>query len=460
LKNRELRGWRSHAVIRMRERRRTMQQHTQHPDTVTGDVRRLALARGLGTTFGSASYVVQSALLYAATHSAAWTSFSLLAAVITHMAMGPLSGAIADRYSRQRVAALSRCATAIGYSALVIFHSPVQIVVMSVVTAALYAPYNAAIDAGLPRLAGTDRMAWASGIVSASRTAGQIAGPLIGGLMIACFEAGTMFAIEAAVAIAAGSLVASIRGELGGGSASGNEHQERSVSAVEGLRLIVCDRTLRTLVGGWSIACVGFGMVTVSELPMAHHFGQGATGFAIMIATWSLGGLGGSLHARSMSLGHAPNMMATAMTGATASFAVCAATPWFFGLLGAMLIGGMLMAQGEVADGLLVQERTRDSVRGRVSAARGSLQMAAFASSLVVSPLLVSAVGPQWTYAVAAGLCSIGAIVFLRFALHMQRKAVIHDQTTHTQTDATAASAALSEAGATSTSEGLTHAAG
>jgi MFS family permease len=88
--------------------------------------------------------------------------------------------------------------------------------------------------------------------------------------------------------------------------------------------------------------------------------------------------------------------------------------PWFWVVLAATLLMGIGDSVGEVATRGLVQRRTPDELRSRVSAASDGIINTAFALSFLLGGVTLNALGPKPVYALGGATCVLGALVMLR----------------------------------------------
>src|SRR3954462_13736281 len=74
--------------------------------------RRLAVARLVSLSAGSAAYIALVAAIYGETGSALWVSAAIFSSVVSSVASAPLAGWIGDRFDRRAVLIASDAAAA------------------------------------------------------------------------------------------------------------------------------------------------------------------------------------------------------------------------------------------------------------------------------------------------------------------------------------------------------------
>ncbi len=111
--------------------------------------------------------------------AAAFVSFALAGAA------APIAGWLADRYDRRRVMIGSDLAAAAVYlAAAAVASSPAALIALTALGAAAQAPFRPASMAALPNVAAPEDLNWANGLLGSTLSAGIVAGPVVGGLLL------------------------------------------------------------------------------------------------------------------------------------------------------------------------------------------------------------------------------------------------------------------------------------
>jgi MFS family permease len=171
-----------------------------------------------------------------------------------------------------------------------------------------------------------------------------------------------------------------------------------------GLRAVIADPLVRTLVATSGAIMLAGGMMNVAELVLAQReLGAGGTGFAILVAAFGCGTITGSVLAAGgdgqdaqrrrylaglalMALGMAGSAVAPALGIALLTFALT-------GLGNALFL---------VSNRVMLQRLIPDRVRGRAFGVLDAIDSWGFAGAVLLGGALASSAGGRATFAVAA----------------------------------------------------------
>jgi len=376
----------------------------------------LTLAQSsLGT---GAGYVALLLIAYERYESPWAISIILGADLLPAMLLGPIFGAIADRWSRRRCAIaadLIRVVAFIGIAVVDSFGATVAFAVLAGIGTGLFTP---ATVAGLASISGEKRLPAATALYGAASDFGYTLGPAVaaGGLAVLGAETlmvanGATFAISAAVLW-----------KLSWGQAPGTSSPQSPIrparailrDARDGVRLAAGLRGTRTvLLAGGALLFFG-GLLNVAELILAREeLDAGETGFSLIVAVFGLGFICGSLS----------GSKGGDLTELKRRFLVGAGF-WGLGMIAAGLAPNLviaLLAFGVTGFGngaVLVYERqiiqntVSDASLGRLFGLRDSFTAWSFALAFASAGVLISALGPR-TLLVSAG---VGALLVLGLA--------------------------------------------
>jgi MFS transporter len=380
------------------------------------------LQSALGTGAGAVALVL---LAYERYHSPWAISLVLIADLLPAMALGPVFGALADRFSRRacliaadvlRAGAALAIAVVPGFPATLIFAG-----VMGIGTA-LFTP---AALAALPSLVDERLRPAATSLYGAATDAGYTAGPAMAALLLVAADAGTVMVVNAVTFAVSACVLASLafgpRPERSPPVVAGSRAVLRE--AREGLRATWRQRGLPMLLGCTAAVVLFGGLLNVAELPYAiEDLLGGSVVFAVLYGAYGVGFAAGSL------------------LGASGGSIEHLRRRWLEGLL---LIGFGLVASGLapvvpvaaltfavagcgngvtlVYERLLIQASVPDQVAGRVFGVKDALTAWAFGLGFLAAGALVPLIGPRETI-LAAG-CG-GLLVWLGAALATQPEAV------------------------------------
>lgn len=368
-------------------------------------VRRLALARLISLTGGAAAYLALNYAIYQKTGSAAWVALAL---ILTFGAIGlasPFAGALGDRFDRRKVMIASDLLGAGAFLAMALVEDPGLLIGLAFLAALAEAPFLSASTAAIPNLVDEDDISYANGLIALGRNAGIVLGPVVGGLVVASVGAGVVFAVNAVTFVVSAGLVASVRGTFSRDREASEEH--RGLRA--GFRFLFRDRVLRTMALTWLGIVLALGMTMVADVPLAEVFGVGSFGYGLLIACWGGGSIVGALVSRYL---NARTEALAFVAGTAVVAATCigvGVSPWFSLVLVTIFIMGIGDGLTLVAQQGIMQRRTPDAVRSRVSGAFDAVIHAGLVPSYAVAGPAVAALGARGVY-VAGGLAAMLAL--------------------------------------------------
>ena len=90
--------------------------------------------------------------------------------------LGPVGGAIADRFDRRRVIVLANLGAAACSAALVFVRVPAAMIAIAFVASVIGRTCGPAANASIPNLAGTEQLTWANGTMSVAWNTGRLVG--------------------------------------------------------------------------------------------------------------------------------------------------------------------------------------------------------------------------------------------------------------------------------------------
>ncbi|MCW2966985.1 MAG: major facilitator superfamily 1 [Solirubrobacteraceae bacterium] len=371
-------------------------------------VRRLAAARLVSVTGNAASGVALAAVLYARTGSPTWIGAALFAGFAVPALASPFSGMLSDRVDRRRLLIASDLLGAACFAAMALASAPGVLLALAFAAALVASPFLPASAAMLPSVAGEADLAWANGRLSVARNVGFVVGPLVGGGLVALASGSLVFVVDAVSFLVSAGLIAGLRGAFSPARPEGHEHRRMG----EGFRLLWAQPALRILTVGFVLVDAGNGLAMPAELPLAHVFGTGATGYGALATIWGVGGvLGARWAGRLLSRREEPPVLAAAGFALAVAFTAMALAPWFAVALVGSALGGAAMSVTGVGEDLLLQRRVADAVRGRVYAAHLAAVQTSLAAGLLGAGAAVDALGARGALGLAAGSAGLGVLV-------------------------------------------------
>jgi MFS family permease len=272
----------------------------------------------------------------------------------------------------------------------------------------LFLPASFAI---MPSILDADRLAAGNALSSTAVQAGSLAGPALGGALVAVIGPASAFAVDAASFAFSAVTLALIRrtGAAGTGEAGGAPEQDGKPESVR--QLIRRSRALQVIllvVVSANLASGGMGEVA---LPSLAHASYGAAGYGALLACLAAGGMAGTLAATRAGRVRRPAIFISWVFLAEA-VAICL-VPYAGGEPGAaaaLLAMGALNGLGNVSFLTLLQHQVPPALLGRVM---GAIMLCAFGSfplSVAVTGVLVGHLGAALFFPVAGGLVGIAML--------------------------------------------------
>ncbi len=386
----------------------------------------LTLAQSsLGT---GAGYVALLLIAYERYESPWAISIVLGADLLPAMLLGPVFGAIADRWSRRWCAVAAdvvRVVAFVGIALVDSFTATVAFALLAGVGTGLFLPSTVA---GLASISGEKRLPAATALYGAASDFGYTLGPAIaaGGLALLGSET-LLVANGATFAVSAVVLWKLSWGQTEPAADPSPLRLVHSIlrDALDGVQLAARLRGTRTvLFAGGALLFFG-GLLNVAELILAYEeLDAGETGFAMLVAVFGFGFIGGSLSGSKggeLSFLKRRFLLGAAVWGV--GMIAAGVAPTLLPALIAFAVIGFGNGAVLVYERQIIQHTVAGSSLGRVFGLRDSLTAWAFAFAFLLAGILITALGPR-TLLVAAG---IGDLIICGFAALALRRVWLTD---------------------------------
>ena len=365
-----------------------------------------------------AGYVALLLVAYERFESAWAISIVLVADLVAPMLLGPLFGAIADRWSRRMCAVVADLLRAGAFVGIVFVDGFVPTVALALLAGAGTALFTPATLAALPSLVAKERLPAATSLYGAISDFGLAAGPALaaivlvgGGTDLVLLANGATFAISAAVLVRLDFGHAPVEAEEGGGGSS------LIADAMEGIRAARSIPGLWTVLLASAVALFFGGLVNVAELPFVTETLEGSdAAFSAVVALAGLGIAAGSL------AGGAGGSPATLRRRYLLGLFVIGIGFFLSGLApGVELLLVTFAAAGFgnglmlVYERLIVQELVPDRLTARIFGVKDALTAWAFALSFLAAGGLVTLFGPRAVVISAgAGVLAVSLVMAVK----------------------------------------------
>jgi MFS family permease len=388
------------------------------------NVRRLAIGRLISVTGGAAAYTALNYTVWERTHSPFMQALSLLLTFGVAGLVGPLTGALGDRFNRRTVMIWSEAISAVFFAAMVFARDPGLLIALAFGSAIAELPFFSASRAAIPNLVESEEdLSWANSLVSMGVHAGIAVGPVIGGGLVAILAPGEMpsadrlylagavvFGLNAISFLVSLAVTLTVRGRFEE-ERSSEPHPEHE-GLMAGAMYLFRERVLRRMAFAWLVFVLGMGMGMVADAPLAESFGTGGWGFGLLIACWGTGSVLGTVFGRWMDARTEPLWMVFGAAGV----AVSAFGVGLFGLFPLVLVSLLVMGTSDgisiVAENGIMQRRTPDAVRSRTMAALEAVLSLGLAIAYLAAGPVLRVVEAQSVY-VIAGAFALGATFVL-----------------------------------------------
>jgi MFS family permease len=369
---------------------------------VSGALRRVLAARrfrlavaahALTATAQSLPVVALAVYVYQRTQSPGWVAVAAAARLVPRIAFSAVGGVVGDGHDRRRVLLggnLLAAATTGLLAVLTVLGAPVvAVVAVAFVAATTTVAAYPAMVASLPRLAGPGQLVAANTVVSTVESAAFIAGPGLGGLLLALSSPAVVFAAGAVGFLVAATTVR--RADPW----DGDRHQSQPETVPVRRRLLegveVCaSHDARALVVVLLATELLYGCTVVLLVLVGH--GGGRAG--LLNAALAAGALAAVAFADPLARGRRPGAVIVASTLASGLPLVALAATTSPLVSYVLLVGcGLASTVVEVQAKTLLQLVAGEDVMARVFGLLDGLASVAMLAGSVAAPLLVARIG-------------------------------------------------------------------
>jgi MFS family permease len=260
--------------------------------------RRFFAAYAQSSLGNGAGYVALVALAYERWRSPWAITLVLMADFVPAMLLGPVFGAVADRWSRRRVAVVSDLMRAVAFVAVGLvggIWATVALALLAGTGAGLFTP---SVLAALPSLVDERRLPAATSLYGGLTDAGRTVGPLAAALAMTFTSAKAIVIVNGATFLVSALVVGMVRFGAAPGRAGDDDGEPRSgllAQARDGVAAIAGMPGISTLVLASSGVILFSAMMNVAELLLARSLGAGDIGFSVLVGIFGIGFVAGSL---------------------------------------------------------------------------------------------------------------------------------------------------------------------
>ncbi|HEV7344194.1 MAG TPA: MFS transporter [Devosia sp.] len=346
-------------------------------------------------------------------------ALAIFAFVLTlpYVAVGPLLAVYVDRTPLARVLVLSNLGRALTTLALVVAPGTAAVLALVFLRACVDSAFGPARQAAIQASTPPEMFGTANGLHHAINQTSKIAGPALGGLLLAVIPAQAVFGINAVLSLVAAALVWGIALPVTANpAAEGPSRFLTDLSA--GVAEFRRSRLLLAALVFSSVAYFAFFLYDALIALLTQEFGLGATAFGISIAASGGGGLLGALLAgRAAARWPMPTMILAAIFSGLVTLSLASWAMAGHALPELVFYAVMALAGGSTAFMLvpyrtIVQSEAPPDRIARVFAAGEAVIMAVMLSAPFIGSAIAAAYGTPVAFAaggamlVALGLAS------------------------------------------------------
>ena len=355
--------------------------------------------------------------VFDATHSVLWVSLTTAVRVLPIVVLGPLGGALADRFDRRRLMILAdvvRAALMVLLAAVVMTDAPVVLapVLAGLATAASIA-YPPATAASTPKLVPTADLPGANAVRSVIGAGSVLAGPAIGALLLALTAPAALFAINAATFVLSAVLVAAIPAGPAFTPAGGGDAEPLRTQLAQGLRELRRHPVAARFVGADILCSVLYGAETVLLVLVSRQDGWGDHGYGLLLAATGAGGvIGTALVGRLSRFSRVSRIVAMALLAAGAPLALMASVPVLALAMVLCAVNGAGAVLVEVFTETALQEQLDPAVFGRAYGFAFPASIGGIAAGSLIAAPLAGLLGLTGALLVlAGGVCAYTVVL-------------------------------------------------
>jgi MFS family permease len=392
------------------------------------NVRFLLLWAGQGISFiGDFVSTVALVILVVDLSGSASAVGGVLVARLLPTLASPLVGVLADRLDRRAVLVICDLIRAVLVLGVIFAQNLLVIYALVFLMGAARTLFNPTIRAAFPSVVGNGDLTRANSLISGTFSASFMAGPALGGLLVASVGVDAAFLLDAATYLISAAFLSRI--PLPRPERSEGEGFFRELRS--GFDYLAGARIPLAIVVGAFLTIVTANATIPAEIFLAKGvFDTGDAGYGLLASMWGGGMILGSI--LTAVLGDRINLMLLYFLSifATAfAFAGTGAAPTFILALGALAVAGAANGVDNVATDTLLQKRVPEALLGRVFASRYLTFSAGEALAYPAGGLIVDAVGPRSTYLLAAiATAAAGLLVVLIVAAPVRERQMKGDK--------------------------------
>jgi MFS family permease len=378
---------------------------------------RLFLLANLQSSVGTwAATVALVVVAYERMRSPWAIALVLLADFIPAMVLGPVFGAIADRFSRRWCAIVGDLLRAAAFAGIGVVHDFWATALLALVAGVGTALFSPAVLAALPSLSAPESRSAVTSLYGATRDIGRTLGPLMAAILFPLIGAGNLL-IANGVTFALSALIVA---RIPFGAAEPHApapYRQILTEAREGLAETARIPGVRVVMWASTAVIVYAAMVNVGEWILAQDIGAGKSGFATLVVINGAGVILGSLTgARGGELQELKSRYLAGMVLIGVSIVGLALAESFAGAALAFFGAGVGNGMINVYERHIFHAAVPDRLMGRAFAVLDTLGGWGFAIAFLAAGAVIDGLGIRAMFAIAGCLgIAVWAVAWLAF---------------------------------------------
>ena len=373
---------------------------------------RLLFLATLGSSLGTLLAAIALAIdVKDRTNSGAWVGAVLLVEFLPTVLVGLTLGPLLDRFDRRRLMVVADLVRAGVFCTLPFVGTAGAIVALAAVAGLATGFFRPAVYAGVPNLVPDTELAPANALLQTVENASWAVGPVVGGLITAAWGPHTAYWINATSFVVSALLVARIPSRLLQSATALTRGHRRDLR--DGFTATLRARPALAVLVAWSLACLGSGAISVSEVFMAKNtLDAGDFGYGLIYGGIGTGLVLGSFFSGPLiaRLGNA-RAYGSALLLMALGFGVGAASVDIWMAAALCVVGGIGNGLVIVCNALLIQRGVPDDMRGRVLTFVMSVTYGATGISMVLGGGLMPADGARWVWLAGGIVIAVSGVV-------------------------------------------------
>ena len=386
---------------------------------------RVIAAEGISVAGDWVLVTAASIQVYRETGSTAAVSGLLALAAAPTILLGPIGGAIADRFPRTRIMVMADLAIAMvllaaswAAGADLELATAYIAVLAAAVSAAFHRPASEAL---LPVLAGPEQLNRANSMLRLATRIAMIGGPALAGFLISSGGFGVVLVFDAGTFLISAGVVVTITGIA---APAGVERSASTFHAArEGLRYTRRHRDLSVIIGTVGATMVLGAIISAGTLAFVRtELGLPESRYGSLLAAEGAGAV--VLATCFILLGRRIPLLPTGAAALATMGAACAilgVAPNLGAAMGVMAVMGMGEVGLQVAFSSYLQQQSEDAFRGRVMSLIAMVAQIGRLTGLALAGPAVDLVGVPVAFGAAGTLICLGAMPVAAMAFANQR---------------------------------------